>query len=289
MEVGMELCPTFVKIFQGGIEHENLHNRNRINRIRNNDANPFSCSNIHTVAIASYPNKIRMSEEVKRMATESVNIISLGAANVMSVLPAVIGALLVLLIGWIIGRLVGKAVRILLDKVFAVPAVSDSDFGRSIKKTGITIGSLGDVATRCLIYLVAVLAAVDILNLDYLSQFMEKVVEYIPHVIVFIIILVVGIVLIDYFIDTLHLYAKNENIELVGPVTLSLRIFLYFVVVMLALSQLLLDLTIIYTIVTPIFWGIGIGIGVAIAIVVWFGMKNRSEEIMNKMVEVMTK
>ncbi|MFA6332911.1 MAG: hypothetical protein WCX22_08165, partial [Methanoregula sp.] len=65
--------------------------------------------------------------------------------------------------------------------------------------------------------------------------------------------------------------------------------FLYFVVIMLALSQLLLDLTIIYTIITPIFWGIGIGLGASIAIVVWFGMKNRSEQIMDKVMDVISK
>jgi len=61
-----------------------------------------------------------------------------------------------------------------------------------------------------------------------------------------------------------------------------MRIFLYFVIAVLALSQLMLDLTIIYTFVTPIAWGIGIGLGAAIAIIVGFGLKNRSEEIMNK-------
>ena len=51
----------------------------------------------------------------------------------------------------------------------------------------------------------------------------------------------------------------------------------------------MLDLTIIYTILTPIFWGIGIGLGASIAIVVWYGIKNRSEEIMDKFMEAISK
>ena len=125
--------------------------------------------------------------------------------------------------------------------------------------------------------------------MECLSRFMTKVVEYIPHAIAFVIILVVGIILIDYFIDMFQVYSRNSNIELLSPVLVLLRLFLYFVVVTLALSQLLLDLTIIYTSITPIAWGLGIGLGASIAIIVWFGMKNRSEQIMDKVMEAITK
>ena len=223
------------------------------------------------------------------MVTESINIISRGLENTMAVLPAVLGALIVLIIGWIIGRLLGKGVRILLDKAISTPVIGDSDLGKSITRSGITVGHLGDIAVRCIVYLIAILAAVDILNLDYLSKFMVNVVEYIPHVLAFVIILVVGIILTDFFIDMFRNYSQNSKIELLNPVLVLLRVFLYFVVVILALSQLMLDLTIIYTIITPIFWGLGIGLGASIAIVVWFGMKHRSEEIMNKVMDVISK
>ena len=49
------------------------------------------------------------------------------------------------------------------------------------------------------------------------------------------------------------------------------------------------DLTIIYTFVTPIAWGIGIGLGAAIAIIVGFGLKNRSEAIMDQMLGTLLK
>lgn len=215
------------------------------------------------------------------------------AGNMASALPAVIGAIVVLLVGWIIGRVLGKAVKIVIDKLTStatsVPVIEGSDVAESVKKSRVSLGYLGDIATRIIVYLVAILAAVDILNLDYLSQFMTKVVEYIPHVIAFLIITVVGIILIDYFIDIFKNYSSNNEIQLINPVLVLLRIFLYFVVVMLGLSQLLLDLTIIYTIITPIFWGIGIGLGASIAIIVWFGMKNHSEEIMSKVMDALSK
>lgn len=222
-----------------------------------------------------------------------MDIMTQGLQNTMAVLPAIIGAVVVLILGWIIGRLLGKAVKIVIDKATSAatsaPAIGGSEVAESVKRSKVSFGYMGDIATRVIVYLIAILAAVDILNLEYLSKFMTTVIEYIPHVIAFVIIIVVGIILIDYFIDVFKNYSSNNDIQLINPVLVLLRIFLYFVVVMLGLSQLLLDLTIIYTILTPIFWGIGIGLGASIAIVVWFGMKNRSEEIMNKVMESLSK
>ena len=222
-----------------------------------------------------------------------MDIIASVSQNVMEVLPALIGALVVLLIGWIAGRVLGKAVRIVIDKatetVNATSVIGDSDITKSVTKSPVSLGYLGDITVRIVVYMIAILAAVDILNLDYMSKLMTKVVEYIPHVIVFVIILIVGILLVDYFIDMFKNYSIDAKIDFINPALVLLRVFLYFVVIMLALSQLLIDLTIIYTIITPIFWGIGIGLGASIAIVVWFGMKNRSEQIMDKVLETISK
>ena len=223
------------------------------------------------------------------MVAEPVNILSGGLANIAAVLPAVIGALIILLVGWIAGRLLGRAVRIVCDRAASSPVIGGSELGKTVTLPGFSAGYIADIFVRIVVYLIAILAAVDILNMDYLSQFMVQVIGYIPHAAAFVIILVAGIILTDFFIDTFQTYAKNASMELVGPVMVLLRLFMYFVVVMLALSQLMLDLTIIYTIITPIAWGLGIGLGASIAIIVWFGMKNRSEQIMDRVMEVIAK
>jgi len=208
---------------------------------------------------------------------------------ILSSLPAIIGAIIILLVGWIVGRLLGRAVRFVIDKVVSSSLVNKTEFAEKATKSGLTLGYLGDVATRCFVYLIAVLAAVDFLNLNYMSLLMTAIVGYIPHIAAFVIILVVGFILIDYFIDLIVKYHENQQVELITPVMLILRVFLYFVIVVLALSQLMIDLTIIYTFVTPIAWGIGIGVGAAIAITFWFGMKNRSEQLMDRFMEAITK
>ncbi|MFA4876758.1 MAG: hypothetical protein WC586_05050 [Methanoregula sp.] len=205
---------------------------------------------------------------------------------IVSSLPGILGAIIILLAGWIVGRLLGRAVRFIIDKAVQHAIVSKTEFGTKMKDSGVTLGYLGDVATRCCVYLIAILAAVDFLNLDYMSLLMTAIVGYIPHIAAFVIILIVGFILIDYFIDLLMKYHETNDVDLIRPVMLILRVFLYFVIVVLALSQLMIDLTIIYTFVTPIAWGIGIGLGAAIAITFWFGMKNRSEQLIDHFMDV---
>ena len=220
------------------------------------------------------------------------NALNGGYENISMYAPGIVGALIVLLIGWIVGRLLGRAVRVILDKLSEQKVVEEAadvtSVRGSLKNAGLTVGYIGDIAVRIIVYLIALLAAVNILNLDYLSQLMMMIVTYIPHVVAFAIILVAGFLLIDAFIDFLNRYYTQRNVQFITPVLVIIRVFLYFVTAILALSQLELDLTIIYTFVTPIAWGIGLGLGAAIAIIVGFGLKGRSEAIMDKVLDSVT-
>jgi len=212
-----------------------------------------------------------------------LTIMAQSLAMALSYLPALIGALIVLIIGWIAGHLLGKAVHVLLDKFAGLSMMKSIGLMSTAEKSGVTLGDVGDIAVRLFVYLFAILAAVDILNLEYLSNLMAKVVEYIPHVVAFVLILVVGFILVDYFMDFLLKFERTSGVELIIPVLFVFRIFLYFVIAILALSQLMIDLTIIYTLVTPIAWGIGIGVGAAIAIIVGFGLKDRAPMLMDRL------
>jgi hypothetical protein len=77
---------------------------------------------------------------------------------------------------------------------------------------------------------------------------------------------------------------EAQRIEGFGVIAMALRAFLYFVVVILALQQLLIDLSIIYVFVIPLAWGVALGLGAAIAIIVGFGLRDRAPEIMDRLI-----
>jgi hypothetical protein len=204
-----------------------------------------------------------------------------------AILPYLVGAIIVLFIGWIVGRVLGKVVRIIFEKSGIDAYVLKSPMGGSFQKTGITLGYIGDIIIRIFVYILAIMVAADILRIDALTRFLERVVNYIPNIVIFGIILLAGFVFIDYLSTMLEkLYG---GLSFFGLVNLGLRLFLYLVVTILALSQLEIDLTIVYTFVTPIAWGIGIGVGAGLAVFLGFGLKERAPQMMDKFLKELQK
>ncbi len=205
------------------------------------------------------------------------------ARNVILFLPNLIAAIIILIIGWILGRILGKVVAGVLDRIGVDDALRKTSFGKQIERSTMNISRLFDLIIRWFIYLIAILAAVSVLQIPALTAAVAAIVAYIPNIVAFILILVAGFILIDWLMDILQNMGEVQSIQGFGLITMLLRAFLYFVVAILALQQLLIDLSIIYVFVVPIAWGVGIGLGAAIAIIVGLGLRDRAPEMMDRL------
>jgi small-conductance mechanosensitive channel len=226
-------------------------------------------------------------------ATQSVGSISDALMqmvySVIAFIPNLIAAVVILLIGWIVGRLLGKVISGILDKIGVDDALIKTSVGKAIEQSGTSVVTFFDLIVRWFIYLIAIVAAANVLQLEFLTSLLQSIVTYLPHVAMFLIILIAGFIMVDYFADLIDAWGKTQDIEFLGIITLILRVFFYFIILMLALSQLLIDLTIIYTFITPIAWGVGIGIGAGIAIFIGFGLKDRAPAMMDDMIKKLSK
>jgi hypothetical protein len=176
-----------------------------------------------------------------------------------------------------------------LDKIGIDEALLKTSIGKSIEQSGTGVVAFFDLVVRWFVSLIAFVAAANVLRLEFLTNLLQIIVVYLPHIAMFLIILFAGFILIDYFADLLEGWGKTQDIEFLGLIILLLRVFFYFVVLILALSQLLIDLTIIYTFVTPIAWGAGIGVGVGIAVFLAYGLKDRAPAIMDNLLNKISK
>ena len=223
------------------------------------------------------------------VATETMGSISDSVmqtvSSVIAFLPALIAAIIILIIGWVLGRILGRVVSRVLDKIGVDDALRKTSFGKAIEESGTHIVHLFDLIVRWFIYLIAILAAIDVLNFVALSDLFNSLILYLPHIVMFLIILVAGFILIDYFADLINGWGKTKNIQFFGAIVLVLRIFFYFVILILALSQLLIDLTIIYTFLVPVAWGVGLGVGVGIAAFLVYGLRDKAPEMMDEMMK----
>ena len=205
------------------------------------------------------------------------------ARNVILFLPNLLAAIVILIIGWILGRILGRVVAEVLDRIGVDDALRKTSIGQQIERSTTNISRLFDLIVRWFIYLIAILAAVSVLQIQALSAAVAAIVAFIPNIAAFIIILVGGFILIDWLMDRFQDFGAGQDVQFFGAVTTFLRVFLYFVVVILALQQLLLDLSIIYVFVVPLAWGVALGLGAAIAIIVGLGLKDRAPEMMDRL------
>jgi hypothetical protein len=200
--------------------------------------------------------------------------------------PNLLAAIVILLIGWIVGRLLGKGVAVLLNRLGVDDALAKTSVGEAINRQYGSAGAHGivaffDLIVRWFVYLIAIVAAANALNLAFLTALISQIIAFLPNIAIFILLLVVGVIAIDWFADFLRHLGATQRIAFMGPLTAFIQAFLYFVLIVLALQQLKIDLTIIYIFITPIAWEVGLGLCAAIAIIVGFGLKDRAPRMMD--------
>lgn len=112
-------------------------------------------------------------------------------------------------------------------------------------------------------YLIFILAAVDILGIEMLSNFVNQILLYLPNLIAGIIILVVGLIAVEWLTKFIRSMTNEYKVISGNLVTMVLRVILIFFIFMMALDQWMIDTSIIYTIIQPLAWGIAAAIAVA--------------------------
>lgn len=192
----------------------------------------------------------------------------------MDYAPRVLGAVVVLLAGWGIGRILGRGVSRLLQRAGIADALARTVVGRVLERSGITSTRFLELLIRWFVYLVAVLVVVDLLKIAALTTFVNSVVLYLPNFIAGIFILLFGLVLVDFLGDALGAIGKEAKIQLAPIVSIAVKLFLYLTVIVIALSTMKIDVTILNEFAKAVAWGTAIGIAVGLGIAFGWGLKD---------------
>jgi hypothetical protein len=163
--------------------------------------------------------------------------------------PLVISALIVLLIGLLIVDFICD----LLQKVLISTGIEEKFLQSTIGASGIIAGIV-----RIFGYLIFLTAASDILQLTMITDLLIDITQYLPRVIVAIIILMVGVLSIDIVMDYLSGAVKGMEVEGADVILPLLRGFLLLILVLVALDTMMIDTGILYVFFGPLAWGIAI-------------------------------
>lgn len=201
-------------------------------------------------------------------------------ATLTMFLPNIIGSLIILGIGWVIGRVVGAFIGKLVSRAGADTAFRRTSIGRAILRAGYTASDFSNTLSRWVIYLVAILLALQNLQIPVISRAIEIFLIFLPNIIVAFIIFIAGFILSDWIGESIKKgisveSSQEQYLNIFGD---TLKIILYFITITIALSQLGIDITIIYIVAQAFAWAVAISVGVASGIVVGWLIKDRVRE-----------
>lgn len=185
-------------------------------------------------------------------------------ASVANFVPLLIGAVVVFIIGWIIAVSLGKLVEQILRALKIDHLLSKLEVESTIERAGWKLNSgafLGGLVKWFLI-IVFLLAAVNILGLTQVSDFLRDVLLYIPNVVVAALILIIA-ALVSVTVERLvrgSVEAAGYKGSLVGIVA---RWAIWVFALVAALLQLGIATTLLQTVVTGLVAALAIAFGLS--------------------------
>ena len=195
-------------------------------------------------------------------------------AQVVAAIPRVISAAIILLIGYIIGRAVGWVISKILTKMNFENSMEKTGLGQAVSRSGWSMTRIISTAVRWFVYIFFITAAVNALQFTQLAQALTSIWLWIPNLVAFIIILVIGSIIAEFVGN----WAKNELPARGVPggkaIGLGAKGILYAIVFVTAITQLQIGAGILNVVISALVWGLAgalaIGLGVGLA----YGLKD---------------
>ena len=185
-------------------------------------------------------------------------------ASLATFIPLLIGALIVFLIGWVVAVALGKVVEQVVRTLRVDALLMKLDVGRAVERAGWKLNSGAFVGwlVKWSLVIAFLLAAVNILGLTAVSDFLKDVLLYVPNVVVAAMILIIAALVADVVERAVRgsVEAAGYRGSRVGVMARwAIWVFAFFVV----LPQLGIATALIQTLVTGLVAALAIAFGIA--------------------------
>lgn len=200
-------------------------------------------------------------------------------SSVVSFVPLLIGAIVVFIIGWIIALAFGKVVEQIVRALRVDILLQKLEFEKAVERAGwhLNAGAFLGGLVKWFLIVVFLLASINILGLQDVSNFLRDVLLYIPNVVVAALILIIAALLADVGENIVRgsVEAAGYKGALVGVVT---RYAIWVFAFIAALTQLGVAVSLIQTIVTGLVGAVALAVGLSFGL----GGKDVAAELISK-------
>ncbi|WP_340820770.1 hypothetical protein [Methanolobus sp. WCC4] len=188
----------------------------------------------------------------------NIQIVADFITQIILYIPLILSAVVVLIIGLLVVDFLASLIKNVLIATGIDEHISRTSLGSAMAASGTTGSGLVALIVQVFGYLLFIMAALNILNLNMIAGVIQSILNYLPNLFAGILILLIGLLSIDMFGDYIESMLKNMNVEGTNIWIPALRGFLAFVVILLALDALLIDTSIFYILIGPLAWGIAV-------------------------------
>lgn len=203
-------------------------------------------------------------------------------AQVTSLIPEIIGALLILIAGLIIATGLGQLAKKLVHLTRVDALFVKIGIGKKFDEVGVKFSVSGIVGwiIKWFFIIVTLIAVVDILQLEQVTEFLQDVASYIPHVVVAVVILVIGVVVGQFVYQVVEKSLKASH--LTADVSHLLAAIAKWAIVITALLASLVQLNIATQLIEILFTGFVAMLALALGLAFGLGGREEAKKFLEK-------
>ena len=116
-------------------------------------------------------------------------------------IPTLIAIIILIILGKILGTVLGRVGSSVLDKIGLDNLVDRTIIGGMIKRGQMSTVGFFDAVIRWFIYVIFAMIILDLLNIQAVNNFVSLIVLYIPLVISAFVVLLIGLLIVDFISD----------------------------------------------------------------------------------------
>ncbi|MDE1770808.1 MAG: mechanosensitive ion channel [Thaumarchaeota archaeon] len=198
------------------------------------------------------------------------------ATEIAGSAPKIIAAAVLLIIGLIVGKIVSRVVEKTSRKILKKASSYNTSESNLVEETVGKIDSSRLIAAtvKWFVYLFFIVAAINELQLQQLTTALTSLWLWIPNVLAFVMIIIIGSIIANYIIKWINHELVTHNYGSSLYMGVGIKIVIYSIVFAIGLTQIGIGQSVIPTLVAAFSWSIAVAVGAAIAIGLGFTLKD---------------
>lgn len=198
------------------------------------------------------------------------------ASTVAGAAPKIIAAGILLAIGLAAGKVVGRVVEKTARKIMQKANVENIPEVHLVEEAVGKFDSVRLIAAtiKWFVYLFFVVAAINALQLQQLTSAMTSLWLWIPNLLAFVLIVLIGSIIANYVIKWVNHELMVRHYGGTRYVGVGVKTVIYSIVFAVGLTQIGIGQSVIPTLVSAFSWSIAVAVGAALAIGLGFTLKD---------------